>query len=67
MQKVRKEEKKLGAWDTANSLQNVKNEAVHVTTVAKQRYVYRECCAEPRQTSRQRLAGMTAHSELKRF
>jgi hypothetical protein len=36
------EEKKLNPWDQANLLQNMKNEEVHVTTVANQRYVYRE-------------------------
>lgn len=35
--------KKLNKWDEANLLQNMKNENVHVSTVANQRYVYREC------------------------
>lgn len=34
--------KKLTPWDEANMLQNMKNEEVHVTTAASQRYVYRE-------------------------
>ena len=34
--------KPLNAWDEANMLQNMKNEEIHVTTVAKQRYVYRK-------------------------
>lgn len=37
----KKETKKLDPWDEANLLQNMKNEEIHVTTVAKQRYVYR--------------------------
>ncbi|OCF41804.1 hypothetical protein I317_04410 [Kwoniella heveanensis CBS 569] len=36
------EDKKLNPWDEANLLQNMKNEEVHVTTAANQRYVYRE-------------------------
>lgn len=39
---LKPEEKKTSPWDEANMLQNVKNEGVHVTTVANQRYVYRE-------------------------
>lgn len=35
--------KKLDPWDQANLLQNQKNEEVHVTTAANQRYVYRQC------------------------
>lgn len=35
------EQKKMDPWDEANLLQNMKNEGVHVTTVANQRYVYR--------------------------
>lgn len=35
------EKKKMDPWDEANLLQNMKNEGVHVTTVANQRYVYR--------------------------
>lgn len=31
----------MDPWDEANLLQNMKNEGVHVTTVANQRYVYR--------------------------
>jgi hypothetical protein len=34
--------KPLNPWDEANLLQNMKNEEIHVTTVAKQRYVYRK-------------------------
>jgi hypothetical protein len=41
--KMKVETKKTNPWDEANMLQNVKNEGVHVTTVANQRYVYREC------------------------
>ncbi|KAK4689716.1 hypothetical protein P7C73_g385, partial [Tremellales sp. Uapishka_1] len=44
-------EKKLNPWDQANLLQNMKNEEVHVTTAANQRYVY---------------PGLIAHSELKK-
>lgn len=40
--KINEEKKKTSPWDEANMLQNVKNEGVHVTTVANQRYVYRE-------------------------
>ncbi len=32
----------MNRWDEANMLQNMKNEAVYVTTAAEQRYVYRE-------------------------
>ncbi|ORX36005.1 hypothetical protein BD324DRAFT_651912 [Kockovaella imperatae] len=39
---IKKNDKKLDPWDEANMLQKQKNEAVHVTTVAKQRYVYRK-------------------------
>ena len=39
---VKKKDKKMDPWDEANMLQKQKNEAVHVTTVGKQRYVYRE-------------------------
>ena len=42
MQK-KEDKKKLDPWDEANMLDNQKNEGVHVTTVANQRYVYREC------------------------
>jgi len=42
------DEKKLNPWDEANLLQNMKNEEVHITTVAKQRYVYRELFNRPR-------------------
>ncbi|ORY23214.1 hypothetical protein BCR39DRAFT_595631 [Naematelia encephala] len=38
----KKEDKKLNPWDEANLLQNMKNEEVHVTTAANQRYIYRE-------------------------
>ncbi|WWC86315.1 uncharacterized protein L201_001188 [Kwoniella dendrophila CBS 6074] len=44
-------EKKLNPWDEANLLQNMKNEEVHVTTAANQRYVY---------------PGLIAHSDLKK-
>jgi hypothetical protein len=40
--KMKEEKAVKNLWDDANMLQNVKNEGVHVTTVAKQRYVYRE-------------------------
>jgi hypothetical protein len=40
--KLKPGEAKLAPWDEANLLQNMKNEEVHVTTAAKQRYVYRE-------------------------
>lgn len=40
---LKPDEKKVNPWDDANMLQNVKNEGVHVTTVANQRYVYRAC------------------------
>ncbi|AAW42667.2 expressed protein [Cryptococcus deneoformans JEC21] len=43
------EKKKMDPWDEANLLQNMKNEGVHVTTVANQRYVY---------------PGLIAHSDL---
>jgi len=39
--KMNEEKKKINPWDEANMVQNVKNEGVHVTTVANQRYVYR--------------------------
>ena len=39
---MNEEKKKTSPWDEANMLQNVKNEGVHVTTVANQRYVYRK-------------------------
>lgn len=42
---MKKEEKKLGAWDNANLLQNMKNEMIHISTDAEQRYVYRALCA----------------------
>ncbi|WVQ97404.1 hypothetical protein IAU59_004517 [Kwoniella sp. CBS 9459] len=45
------EDKKLDPWDEANLLQNMKNEEVHVTTAANQRYVY---------------PGLIAHSDLKK-
>ncbi|WVF70516.1 hypothetical protein IAT40_005306 [Kwoniella sp. CBS 6097] len=45
------EDKKLNPWDEANLLQNMKNEEVHVTTAANQRYVY---------------PGLIAHSDLKK-
>lgn len=32
----------MNPWDEANLLSNQKNEAVYVTTVAEQRYVYRK-------------------------
>lgn len=32
----------MDPWDEANLLSNQKNEGVYVTTVANQRYVYRE-------------------------
>ena len=38
---LKPDDKKVNPWDEANMLQNVKNEGVHVTTVANQRYVYR--------------------------
>ncbi|WRT64207.1 uncharacterized protein IL334_001136 [Kwoniella shivajii] len=44
-------DKKLNPWDEANLLQNMKNEEVHVTTAANQRYVY---------------PGLIAHSDLKK-
>ncbi|WWD17811.1 hypothetical protein CI109_102254 [Kwoniella shandongensis] len=44
-------EEKLNPWDEANLLQNMKNEEVHVTTAANQRYVY---------------PGLIAHSDLKK-
>jgi hypothetical protein len=37
--------KELNPWDEANLLQNMKQENVHITTVAQQRYVYRESAA----------------------
>ncbi|RSH92839.1 hypothetical protein EHS25_008285 [Saitozyma podzolica] len=43
--------KELNPWDEANLLQNMKQENVHITTVAQQRYVY---------------PGLIAHSELKK-
>ncbi|WVQ70900.1 hypothetical protein IAR50_000425 [Cryptococcus sp. DSM 104548] len=47
-----KEDKgKMDPWDEANMLQNQKNEGVHVTTAANQRYVY---------------PGLIAHSDLKK-
>jgi hypothetical protein len=68
MRKAKKDEKKLGAWDNANLLQNMKNEMVHVTTVARQRYVYREWERSTRTViTLTALAGMIAHSELKKF
>ncbi|KAK6905775.1 hypothetical protein I203_106606 [Kwoniella mangroviensis CBS 8507] len=47
----KKDTKKLNPWDEANLLQNMKNEEVHVTTAANQRYVY---------------PGLIAHSDLKK-
>ncbi|WWC58644.1 uncharacterized protein I303_101188 [Kwoniella dejecticola CBS 10117] len=47
----KKTDKKLNPWDEANLLQNMKNEEVHVTTAANQRYVY---------------PGLIAHSSLKK-
>jgi hypothetical protein len=41
-EKSKDKKKEVNPWDDANMLQNVKNEGVHVTTVANQRYVYRE-------------------------
>ncbi|WVN85481.1 uncharacterized protein L203_100627 [Cryptococcus depauperatus CBS 7841] len=43
--------KDLNSWDEANLLQNMKNEGVHITTAANQRYVY---------------PGLIAHSQLKK-
>jgi hypothetical protein len=40
--KMKDVKKTTSPWDDANMLQNVKNEGVHVTTVANQRYVYRK-------------------------
>lgn len=59
--------KKLNAWDEANLLQNMKNENVHVSTVANQRYVYREhwCGSGDMGWLRRLSAGLIAHSELK--
>jgi hypothetical protein len=39
---AKKEEKKTNPWDEANLLSNQKNEGVYITTVAEQRYIYRE-------------------------
>lgn len=55
-QAMKPDVKKPNPWDDANMLQNVKNEGVHVTTVANQRYVYREC------PSRRLERNLTAHS-----
>ncbi|ODO11692.1 hypothetical protein I350_00476 [Cryptococcus amylolentus CBS 6273] len=49
--KTQGDDKKLDPWDEANMLQNQKNEGVHVTTAANQRYVY---------------PGLIAHSDLKK-
>jgi hypothetical protein len=60
--------KKTNPWDEANMLQNVANEGVHVTTVANQRYVYRELtllCSMMEQDIADGVAGMIAHSQLK--
>jgi hypothetical protein len=67
--------KKLNPWDEANLLQNMKQENVHITTVAQQRYVYRESAAGAESTRHfvastwsklTMLAGLIAHSELKK-
>ena len=64
--KMNEEKKKTSPWDEANMLQNVKNEGVHVTTVANQRYVYRErLCSSWVDASADGIAGMIAHSQLK--
>jgi hypothetical protein len=64
--KMNEEKKKTNPWDEANMLQNVKNEGVHVTTVANQRYVYREhSCSSWVDASADEIAGMIAHSQLK--
>ncbi|CAD6571309.1 MAG: hypothetical protein TREMPRED_000238 [Tremellales sp. Tagirdzhanova-0007] len=49
--RLKNKERHLNAWDQANLLQNMKNEGVHVTTAANQRYVY---------------PGLIAHSQLKK-
>lgn len=63
--KMNEEKKKTSPWDEANMLQNVKNEGVHVTTVANQRYVYRGFTFFREGDGADRLAGMIAHSQLK--
>jgi hypothetical protein len=63
--KMKVETKKTNPWDEANMLQNVKNEGVHVTTVANQRYVYRECLMTRTAYDADEKAGMIAHSQLK--
>jgi hypothetical protein len=39
---VKPKSNEVNKWDAANNLQAMKQEAVLVTTVAEQRYVYRE-------------------------
>jgi hypothetical protein len=63
--KMNEEKKKTNPWDEANMLQNVKNEGVHVTTVANQRYVYRKRRIPRFGASAEEIAGMIAHSQLK--
>jgi len=63
--KMKEPKKKTSPWDEANMLQNVKNEGVHVTTVANQRYVYRECLVIRPLHGADQVAGMIAHSQLK--
>lgn len=63
--KMNEEKKKTNPWDEANMLQNVKNEGVHVTTVANQRYVYRKLRISSASVSADGIAGMIAHSQLK--
>lgn len=63
--------KKLNPWDEANLLQNMKQENVHITTVAQQRYVYRESTAGGKYMylatwELTMVAGLIAHSELKK-
>jgi len=62
---MNEEKKKINPWDEANMLQNVKNEGVHVTTVANQRYVYRKSIRTGMNIRAHLSAGMIAHSQLK--
>lgn len=64
-EKSKDKKKEVSPWDDANMLQNVKNEGVHVTTVANQRYVYRKCCSISTKVKAYGAAGMIAHSQLK--
>jgi hypothetical protein len=64
-EKSKDKKKEVNPWDDANMLQNVKNEGVHVTTVANQPYVYREFSWRTTESLLISLAGMIAHSQLK--